>query len=171
MNGALVHKDYLILCRNKNIIGENYIEKQVQPSSFDLSLSDECYEIEASFLSPKNKVREKLKKNSIKKIDLSTPKILKKNKTYIIRLNEKLNLSNSIRGHCNPKSSTGRLNIFCRTILDHSDEYEKIPQNYKGEMFLEVTTRSFNIKFRKGDKLNQMRLAYKNNNYVDENLR
>ena len=51
-------------------------------------------------------------------------------------------MNNSITGHCNPKSSTGRLNIFCRTILDYCDEYEKIPKNYNGEMFLEITTRS-----------------------------
>ena len=56
-------------------------------------------------------------------------------------------------GKCNPKSSTGRLDIFCRTVLDFSDEYEKIPKNYNGEIFLEITSRSFNIKFKSGDKI------------------
>ena len=88
------------------------------------------YEINASFLSTKTKVRDKLKNLSLKKLDLKNSTIFKKNKTYIVRLNEKLNLNNSILGKCNPKSSTGRLNIFCRTILDYSDEYEKIPAGY-----------------------------------------
>ena len=168
MKGALVYNDYLSLFKKKHIIGIKNVDTQIQPSSVDLSLSNECYQIKASILSPKSKVRDKLKKISVKKIDLSKSKIFKKNKTYIVRLNEKLSLKPSIKGHCNPKSSTGRLNIFCRTILDYCDEYEKIPQNYKGEMFLEITTRSFDINFAEGDKLNQMRLVNKSNDYLKD---
>ncbi|MDC1054526.1 2'-deoxycytidine 5'-triphosphate deaminase [Alphaproteobacteria bacterium] len=168
MNGTLVYEDYLYLYNNNKIKSLFFKKTQIQPSSIDLSLSEECYEIKTSFLSPDNKVRDKLKKIYSKKISLKNPKIFKKNKTYIVRLNETLNLSNSITGHCNPKSSTGRLNIFCRTILDYCDEYEKIPKNYNGEMFLEITTRSFDIKISKGDKLNQMRLRKKSNNYLSD---
>ena len=132
MSGTLVYEDYLSLYNDNKIKSLNFKKSQIQPSSIDLSLSEECYEIKTSFLSPDNKVREKLKKIYSKKINLKTSKIFKKNKTYIVRLNEKLKLSNSITGHCNPKSSTGRLNIFCRTILDYCDEYEKIPKNYNG---------------------------------------
>ena len=161
MSGTLVYEDYIQLYNNKKILGLNFEKFQIQPSSIDLSISDECYEIKTSFLSTDQKVRDKLKKIYSKKISLKTSKIFKKNKTYIVKLNEILNLDESISGHCNPKSSTGRLNIFCRTILDYCDEYEKIPKNYKGEMFLEITTRSFDIKVSQGDKLNQMRLIKK----------
>ena len=172
MNGTLVYDDYLFLFKNNKITGLQNSISQIQPSSVDLSLSDECYEIKTSFLSPNCRVREKLNKLNSKRIDLKNPKIFKKNKTYIVRLNEKLKLNNNINGHCNPKSSTGRLDIFCRTILDFCDEYEKIPNNYTGEIFLEITTRSFNIKFNKGDKVNQMRLTKKANVYLsDENLK
>ena len=122
MNGTLVYEDYLSLYNEKKIKNLSFKKSQIQPSSIDLSLSEECYEIKTSFLSPDNKVREKLKTIYKKRISLKKPKVFKKNKTYIIRLNEKLNLSNSITGHCNPKSSTGRLNIFCRTILDYCNE-------------------------------------------------
>lgn len=168
MNGALVHDDYLLLLKKNKINGLQDIKSQIQPSSVDLSISNECYEIKISFLSPNCRVRDKLNKIYSKKINLKKPKILKKNKTYIVRLNEKLNLNNNLIGHCNPKSSTGRLNIFCRTILDFSDEYEKIPGNYKGEMFLEITTRSFDIKLSEGDKLNQMRLNNKTSLYLND---
>ena len=172
MSGTLVYEDYIQLYKNKKIQGSNFKKLQIQPSSVDLSLSDECYEIKNSFLSPDKKVRDKLKKIYTKKINLKISKIFKKNKTYLVRLNEILKLGNSISGHCNPKSSTGRLNIFCRTILDYCDEYEKIPKNYKGEMFLEITSRSFDIKISKGDKLNQMRLTKGKNNYInDEKLK
>ena len=169
MNGALVYLDYLNLYRNKKIEGLPSYKEQIQPSSVDISLSNECYEIKTSFLIPKNKVRNKLKKIKTKKIKLKKSIILKKNKTYIVRLNEKLNLNNSIKGHCNPKSSTGRLDIFCRTILDNCDEYEKIPKNYCGEMFIEITSRSFDIKITSGDKLNQMSVAKISNKYLSDN--
>ena len=168
MSGTLVYEDYLSLYKNNKIKSLSFKKLQIQPSSIDLSLSEECYEIKTSFLSPDYKVRDKLKQIYAKKISLKKSKIFKKNKTYIVKLNETLNLSNSLSGHCNPKSSTGRLNIFCRTVLDFCDEYEKIPKNYNGEMFLEITTRSFDIKISKGDKLNQMRLRKKTNNYLDD---
>ena len=170
--GSLTYEDYKYLYKNKNINGENFSLKQIQPSSVDLTLSEECYEINASFLSSQSGVRESLKKRIIQKINISKNFLFKKNKTYLVKLNEYLNLKNQTFGFCNPKSSTGRLDIFCRTILDYCDEYEKIPINYKGEIFIEITSKSFDIKFQKGDSLNQMRLIAKKRIYVsDNNLR
>jgi dCTP deaminase len=168
--GSLIYEDYLNLKENDFILNEKFNFNQIQPSSVDLTLSNECYEIEASFLSPKDKVRENLKKITLKKFSLDKKYIFKKNKTYLIKLNEKLNLPNNIFGICNPKSSTGRLDILCRTILDYSDEYEKIPKNYIGEMFIEVTSKSFNIEFKKGDSLNQMRLIFDSHLYVEDKI-
>ena len=167
-NGSLTYQDYKKLVKDKKILSEYFVGKQIQPSSIDLTLSEECFEIAASFLSSENMVRENLKKIIIKEIDLNKKFTFKKNKIYLIRLNEKLNLPNKIFGVCNPKSSTGRLDIFCRTILNHSDEYEKIPMNYKGEMFIEITTKSFNIQLQKGDSLNQMRLVYNKHVYLSD---
>ena len=172
MKGSLTYSDYINLYNNKSITADNFSNDQIQPSSLDLTLSDECYEIEYSFLCPKSKVRDKLKKLIVKKIDLNNQYTFEINKTYIVKLNEKLNLKNNIFGHCNPKSSTGRLDIFCRTIVDFTDEYEKIPMNYNGEIFLEITSRSFNIKFQSGCKLNQLRLVYEKHTYIyDEELK
>ncbi len=168
MIGSLTHEDYLNLYKNKQIKSEFFDYKQIQPSSLDLSLSEECYEIKYSFLSPKSKVKDKLQHLIQKKIDLNNQFVFEVNKTYLVRLNEKLNLNRNIFGHCNPKSSTGRLDIFCRTVVDFSDEYEKIPKNYEGDIYLEVTSRSFNIKFEKGNKLNQLRLVFDNHNYIDD---
>ena len=169
MNGSLTSDDYKKLIINKEIISANHNESRIQPSSMDLTLSRECYELKFSFLSTKGKIRNKLKKLYIKKYNLQKGLVFKKNHTYLVRLNEKLNLKSAIIGKCNPKSSTGRLDIFCRTILDNSNEYEKIPLKYRGEMFIEVTSKSFDIKFYEGDSLNQMRLAYKKNIYLTDN--
>ena len=168
LNGSLVFEDYLNFFKNKKIINNNFSINQIQPSSVDLTLSEECYEINASFLSASNYVRDNLKKIKIKRVDLNKKYLFKKNKTYLIKLNESLNLKDNFFGMCNPKSSTGRLDIFCRTILNYSDEYEKIPLNYKGEMFIEITSRSFNIEFQKGDSLNQMRLISNKHLYVKD---
>ena len=168
-NGSLTFEDYHSIYSNNQFHSNNFSASQIQPSSVDLTLSEECYEISASFLSPKNNVRDNLKKVKLKKIDLSEKYIFLKNKTFLVKLNESLNLSKHIFGACNPKSSSGRLDIFCRTILDYSDEYEKIPLSYKGEMFIEITSRSFDIEFQKGDSLNQMRLIYNKHLYVKDN--
>jgi len=168
MNGSLVYQDYKNLIKKNYIITENIENNQIQPSSMDLSLSEECYEIKHSFLSYNSKVRDKLNDLAIKKINLSKEFIFKKNKTYIVRLNESLNLENHVFGHCNPKSSTGRLDIFCRSLVDYADEYEKIPKNYNGEIFLEVTSRSFNVALKKNNCLNQLRLVNKKHNYLTD---
>ena len=91
MNGSLVYQDYINLIDKNLIIAENIIKDQIQPSSIDLSLSEECYEIKHSFLSYNSKVRDKLKDLAVNKINLSKEFIFKKNKTYIVRLNESLN--------------------------------------------------------------------------------
>ncbi len=168
MIGSLVYSDYISLLKDKQIYSKNFNSDQVQPSSLDLSLSNECYEIKYSFLAPNSKVRDKLESLIVKKINLNKKYIFEINKTYIVKLNEHLNLKNNLFGHCNPKSSTGRLDIFCRTIVDYADEYEKIPRNYNGEIFLEITCRSFNISFENGNKLNQLRLISELHNYVDD---
>ena len=168
MIGSLTSKDYLQLYRNKKIQSSVFNKKQIQPSSLDLSLSNECYEIKYSFLSPNTKVKDKLESLIVKKINLDKKYLFKINKTYLVKLNEELNLSENIFGHCNPKSSTGRVDIFCRTIVDYADEYEKIPNNYKGEIFLEITPRSFNTKLKKDDQLNQLRLVSKKHNYLTD---
>ena len=166
--GSLIHSDYKDLLNKENIYNRKFKEEQIQPSSMDLTLSEECYEIKASILASESNVRNVLKRVIIKKIDLKKGYIFKKNKIYLVKINEKLNLPKNIFGKCNPKSSTGRLDIFCRTILDYSDEYEKIPLNYRGEIFLEVTSRSFDIKFQRGNSLNQMRLVFLNHQYVTD---
>ena len=67
MKGSLTFNDYKKLIKNNEIINTNNAKKRIQPSSIDLTLSNECYELKYSFLSPRGKIRNKLKKLSIKK--------------------------------------------------------------------------------------------------------
>ncbi len=171
LEGSITFDDYTKFFEKKVISSKYYDKKQIQPSSIDLTLSDECFEVSSSFLSNNDKVKNKLRNFTKKKINLANGFNLKKNRTYIIKLNEKLNLPNNIFGKCNPKSTTGRLDIFCRTIFDFSNEYEKIPYGYNGNIFLEITSRAFDIQLNKGDSLNQMRLInLKQNHLIDSEL-
>ena len=93
MIGSLIHSDYVNLLKDKQIISSILDINQIQPSSIDLTLSKECYEIKYSFLSPQNRVRDKLDNLIIKEINLDSKHTFEKNKTYLVRLNEKLNLN------------------------------------------------------------------------------
>ena len=96
--GSLIYEDYHQLVDKKYILSNNFANNQIQPSSIDLTLSDECYEISASFLSPSKNVREDLKDVMIKKISLDKKHIFKKNKIYLVKLNEEVDLPNDIFG-------------------------------------------------------------------------
>ena len=135
-------------------------DSQLQPASLDLRLGQEAYRVEASFLRGRSatlltKVQELL----VDKIDLSqpTPPLLEPRVVYIIPLLERLKLPDDIRGKANPKSTTGRLDIFTRLITECGDEFDRVPKGYSGELYIEVSSRTFPIRLRAGMKLNQLR--------------
>ena len=135
-------------------------DSQIQPASIDLRLGKEAYRVEASFLRGRSatlltKVHELL----VDKIDLSqpTPPLLEPRVVYIIPLLERLNLPDDIRGKANPKSTTGRLDIFTRLITECGDEFDRVPKGYSGELYVEVSSRTFPVRLRAGMKLNQLR--------------
>ena len=168
-NGTLNYQDYNLLIRNKYIFSKDKIPPgSIQPASIDLRLSKYAYEVRSSFLSKNNKVKDVLKEYMIKKIDINNGYLFKKNKTYIVEIEENLNLDINISGKCNPKSSTGRLDIFCRVITDFNSEFEVIKNGYKGKIYLEITSKTFNVVLFKGDKLNQLRLRNKKTLYLND---
>jgi dCTP deaminase len=94
-------------------------------------------------------------------IDLTqpTPPLLEPRVVYIIPLLERLNLPNNIQGVANPKSTTGRLDIFTRLITECGDEFDHVEKGYSGELYVEVSSRTFPIRLRAGMKLNQLRFV------------
>ncbi len=130
----------------------------LQPASCDLTVGNRAYRLQSSFLPQNTTVREGMKDLEMYNIDLSNGAILEKGAVYLIPLKEKLRLDDSMMGKTNPKSSTGRLDVFTRVITDYCTRFEEIKPSYTGELFLEVVPRSFTIKIREGDRLNQLRL-------------
>ena len=167
--GTLGYQDYKILIKKNIIYSEDVIpESSIQPASIDMRLGNNAYELSSSFLSINQSVEEKLKLFKEKKIDISNGFLFKKNITYLVELKEKLNLTKNLSGKSNPKSSTGRLDIFCRVITDYNSEYEIIKNGYKGKLYIEITSKTFDIVFSLGDKLNQLRLRNGNAIYLKD---
>ena len=154
----LNREQILALIKKKHIgSSKSLIKNQLQPASLDLTLSDKCYRIKASFIPNNIKISKVIRELSLSKIDLNKNTLLEKNCIYLCELNEKLNLPNNIMGKSNPKSTTGRLDIFTRVITENGKEYDFINYKYKGKLYLEIIPQSFSIIIKKNTSLNQIR--------------
>ncbi len=135
------------------------LPEQIQPSSIDLRLGSEAYRVRASFLAAgTSTVTTKLEQYRLHTIDLTKSAVLEKGCVYIVPLQEELALPASISGKANPKSSTGRLDIFTRLITDEGRQFEMVPAGYKGRLYAEVVPRTFSVVVRQGERLSQLRL-------------
>ena len=154
-----LNRDQIItLIKNKNIYSNRSItNKQLQPASLDLTLSNVCYRIKASFIPNDIKISKVIKELALTKIYLNRNTLLEKNCIYLCELNEKLRLPIDIMGKSNPKSTTGRLDIFTRVITENGTEYDFVNYKYKGKLYLEIIPQSFSIILKKDTSLNQIR--------------
>lgn len=132
---------------------------QVQPASLDLRLSSTAYRLQASFL-PRNTstVQKKLTDLAMATVDLQNGAVLERGCVYLVPLMERLQLPADISGKANPKSTTGRLDVFTRLITDYGEEFERVPPGYLGPLYTEVVPRAFSIVARTGMRLSQLRL-------------
>ncbi len=132
---------------------------QIQPSSIDLRLGAEAFRVRASFLANGAvTITGKLEQYRLHTLDLTRPAVLEKGCVYIVPLQEELALPDHISGKANPKSSTGRLDIFTRLITDEGRQFEMVPAGYYGRLYAEVVPRTFSVVVRQGERLSQLRL-------------
>ena len=133
--------------------------EQVQPASLDLRIGAEAYRVQASFLpGPEASVMERVAALEMHRLDLTSPAVLERGCVYIVPLQESLALPPALSARANPKSSTGRLDVFARLITDRGRAFEDIPAGYQGPLFAEISPRTFSVLLRAGDRLNQLRL-------------
>ena len=146
---------------NKNIIScDHKINKDlIQPASIDLRLGLKAWRVPASFLPGKgNLVSERLKNFAMHEISLVDGAVLECGCVYIVKLLEHVSLTDDLTGVANPKSSTGRLDVFTRLIVDGAQEFEDVPTGYSGPLYVEISPRTFSILVRTGSRLNQLRI-------------
>lgn len=134
-------------------------DDQYQPASLDLRLGSVAYRVRASFLPGKEAtVKNKLEDLAMHEMDITNGAVLERGCVYIVPLIEGLALRKRTSAMGNPKSSTGRLDIFTRLITDMGTEFDRVREGYNGPLYAEVSPRTFSVLVRKGSRLNQIRI-------------
>lgn len=151
---------------------ETILDNQFQPASLDLRLGPVAYRVRASFLPGKHAtVKQKLDEFAMHEMDITNGGVLERGCVYIIPLLEGLKLKHRMSAMGNPKSSTGRLDIFTRLITDYGTEFDQVREQYDGMLYAEVSPRTFSVLVRKGSRLSQIRIRRGNPATSDESMR
>jgi len=151
--------EYLIRASREIVALEPIAADQIQPASLDLRLGNVAYRVRASFLPGRNaRVQDRLADLEMHKMDISEGAVLERGCVYIVPLLEGLKLKKRTSALGNPKSSTGRLDVFTRLITDYGTEFDRVREGYNGPLYVEVSPRTFSVLVRKGSRLSQIRI-------------
>lgn len=134
---------------------------QIQPSSLDLRLGSKVWQLQCSFLPGAGGIAAKLGRLAIdeQRLHAENPVVLRAGGVYLCEVEEVLQLPPEVWGRANPKSSSGRLDVFVRLLIESGHSFDTVPAGYEGRLFLEITPQSFHVAVRRGDSLGQLRLA------------
>ncbi len=133
-------------------------DNQLQPASLDLRLGPKAYRVRASFLpGPGVKVLRRLEELKLHEVDLTEGAVLERDCVYVVPLQETLQLPAEMSASANPKSSTGRLDVFTRVIADDVASFDQIPAGYNGPLYAEICPQTFPVVVREGSRLSQIR--------------
>ena len=151
---------------------EEFTAAQIQPASIDLRLGPKAYRVRASFLpGPKATVEDKLASVFMHEVDLTQGAVLETGCVYIVPLLERAEFSTRIAGIANPKSSTGRIDVFTRLITDQAQMFDRVEAGYRGPLYAEISPQTFPALVRKGSRLNQLRIRHGSPQFSDTQLR
>jgi dCTP deaminase len=135
------------------------LEEHIQPASLDLRLGEIAHRVQTSFLPGPRTVESRIQELRMTRVDLTKAAVFEKGCVYIVPLLEELNLPKDTFAIANPKSTTGRLDIFTRLITDRGVAFEYVPPNYTGKLYAEIASRTFTVAVRAGMRLNQLRFV------------
>ena len=136
----------------------DFVPDQIQPASLDLRLGEVAYRVRASFLpGPRTTVAERIDELKLHEIVLTDGAVLETGCVYIVPLIESLALPDDIAAAANPKSSTGRLDVFTRVIADETRGFDRIRAGYHGPLYAEISPKTFPVLVREGARLSQIR--------------
>ena len=136
-----------------------YAGDQLQPASLDLRLAESAWRVRASFLPGQGRsVSERMSAVAMHRLDLTGGAVLERGCVYIAELQERLELPPQVAARANPKSSTGRVDVFVRLLTDGGEAFDDVAAGYRGPLFLEIAPQTFSVLVRSGTRLNQLRL-------------
>ena len=162
----------LLAARREIAADEPIMDAQIQPASIDLRLGAVAYRVRASFLpGPDASVADKLASVFMHEVDLTQGAVLETGCVYIVPLLERAEFSARITGSANPKSSTGRIDVFTRLITDRAASFDRVEAGYRGPLYAEISPQTFPILVRKGSRLNQLRVRHGSPQFSDTQLR
>ncbi|HEX6826788.1 MAG TPA: 2'-deoxycytidine 5'-triphosphate deaminase, partial [Nitrospiraceae bacterium] len=165
--GILPYQQIKQLIASRAIHADIPIEdRQIQPASLDLRLGRKAYRLISSFLPELSEITSRLSVLDfyqsdlvMYEMDLTEGAILEKGHVYLVPLLERVTLSKTLRARTNPKSTTGRLDVFTRVVTDLNTGFDEIRAGFSGPLYLEIVPRSFAIKVKTGYSLNQIRFV------------
>jgi dCTP deaminase len=160
--GILPDRMIAALAKAGAILSEqDFVPDQIQPASLDLRLGAVAYRVRASFLpGPRSTVAERIDQLKLHEIELGDGAVLETGCVYIVPLIESLALPETIAAAANPKSSTGRLDLFTRVIADETRGFDRIKAGYHGPLYAEISPRTFPVLVREGSRLSQVRFRH-----------
>jgi len=160
--GILPDRMIAALAKAGAILSEqDFVPDQIQPASLDLRLGAVAYRVRASFLpGPGSTVAERIDQLKLHEIELGDGAVLETGCVYIVPLIESLALPETIAAAANPKSSTGRLDLFTRVIADETRGFDRIKAGYHGPLYAEISPRTFPVLVREGSRLSQVRFRH-----------
>ena len=139
----------------------DFAADQIQPASLDLRLGKVAYRVRASFLpGPRTTVAERIGELKLHDIALTAGAVLETGCVYIVPLLESLALPDDLAAAANPKSSTGRLDVFTRVIADRTRGFDRISAGYHGPLYAEFSPKTFPVLVREGSRLSQIRFRH-----------
>ena len=134
---------------------------QIQPASLDLRLGAIAYRVRASFLpGPGTAVARRIAELKLHEFALANGAVLETGCVYIVPLIEGLALPADIAASTNPKSSTGRLDVFTRVIADETRGFDRVAPGYRGPLYAEISPKTFPVLVREGSRLSQIRFRH-----------
>ncbi len=162
-----------LIAQGREILAdEPFLDAQIQPASIDLRLGPVAFRVRASFLPGKSAtVEDKLAQVFMHEIDLTKGAVLEAGCVYIVKLLERVEFSARIAGSANPKSSTGRIDVFTRLITDRGEAFDRVDAGYRGPLYAEISPQTFPVLVRKGSRLNQLRIRHGSPQFSDTQLR
>jgi dCTP deaminase len=142
------------------LTASDFVPGQIQPASLDLRLGEVAYRVRASFLPGSTTVAQRIDELKLHEFALTDGAVLETGCVYIVPLQESLALPDDIAASANPKSSTGRLDVFTRVIADETRGFDRVEAGYHGPLYAEISPRTFPVLVREGSRLSQIRFRH-----------
>ncbi len=133
---------------------------QLQPASLDLRLGPTAHRVRAGFLPGDAPIEERLATLATSAVSLEGDGgVLERGLVYLVKLEEQLSLPSDLGVRFNPRSSTGRCDLFTRVLCPGYPRFDEAPPGYRGPLWLEIAPLSFPVRLRRGDRLAQLRVT------------